>query len=275
MNIDDDPYLWLEEVESDKAIRWVRARNRATVRKWAQRSSFKKLRERLLAVFDSQDRIPTISKMGEHYYNFWRDTDHPRGIWRRTTLDEYRLSSPNWQTVLDLDAVARKEKENWVLGGLACRQPDYGRCLISLSRGGADAEMTREFDIESMSFVEDGFKVPESKSTVAWAGPDSLFVATDFGPGTMTESGYPRIVKLWQRGQDLADAETVFEGRPTDVSVSASADLAAGFETELVWRATDFYNNDLYLRRDGHADSDRQAIRCQCLPSIADNCSSS
>ena len=251
VNIDEDPYLWLEEVESDRAIRWVRARNRATVRKWAQRSSFKKLRERLLAVFDSQDRIPTISKMGEHYYNFWRDTDQPRGIWRRTTLDEYRLPSPNWQTVLDLDAVARKEKENWVLGGLACRQPDYGRCLISLSRGGADAEVTREFDIESRSFVEDGFKLPESKGTVAWAGPDSLFVATDFGPGTMTESGYPRIVKLWRRGQDLADAETVFEGRPTDVSVSASADLAAGFETELVWRATDFYHNDLYLRRDG------------------------
>ena len=223
-------------------------RNRETNRDWAERRSFKQLRERLLAVFDSEDRIPGVSKMGDYYYNFWRDTDNPRGIWRRTTLDEYRKAEPDWETVLDLDALAREEDENWVLGGLDCRQPDYRRCLIGLSRGGADAEVVREFDIETRTFVDDGFVLPESKGTSSWAGPNSILVATDFGAGTMTESGYPRIVKLWRRGTDLADAEVVFEGRPTDVSVSASADLAEGFETELVWRATDFYNSDLYLR---------------------------
>ena len=236
VNTDEDPYLWLEEVDGQRAIRWVRARNQDTVRKWGERSSFKRLRERLLEVFDSEDRIPGVGKMGHYYYNFWRDTDNPRGLWRRTTLDEYRKREPAWQTILDLDALARREKENWVLGGFACRQPDYGRCLVSLSRGGADARVRREFDIEARSFVDDGFTLPESKGSVAWAGPDSIFVATDFGPGTMTESGYPRIVKLWHRGQDLAEAEVVFEGRPTDISVSASADLAQGFETELVWR---------------------------------------
>ena len=248
---DEDPYLWLEEVEGQRAIRWVRARNQDTNRKWAERTSFKRLRERLLEVFDSEDRIPVVSKMGEHYYNFWRDTDNPRGLWRRTTLDEYRKAEPAWDTVLDLDVLARQEDENWVLSGLNCRQPDYRRCLISLSRGGADARVVREFDIETRTFIDDGFVLPESKGTASWAGPDSIFVATDFGAGTMTESGYPRIVKLWQRGTDLATAEVVFEGRPTDVSVSARADLAEGFETELVWRAIDFYNSDLYLRRDG------------------------
>ena len=251
VNTDEDPYLWLEEVDGQRAIRWVRARNRDTVRKWGERASFKRLRERLLEVFDSEDRIPGVGKMGDHYYNFWRDTDNPRGLWRRTTLDEYRKPEPEWETILDLDALARRENENWVLGGFACRQPDYGRCLVSLSRGGADARVRREFDIDARSFVDDGFTLPESKGSVAWAGADSIFVATDFGPGTMTESGYPRIVKLWHRGQDLADAEVVFEGRPTDVSVSASADLAIGFETELVWRATDFYNSDMYVRRNG------------------------
>ena len=251
LNTAEDPYLWLEDVDGDKALRWVRQRNRETTRDWAERRSFKALRERLLTVFDSEDRIPGVSKMGQHYYNFWRDTDNPRGLWRRTTLDEYRKAEPAWDTVLDLDALARDEDENWVLSGLNCRQPDYRRCLIGLSRGGADARVVREFDIETRTFIDAGFALPESKGTASWAGPDSIFVATDFGAGTMTESGYPRIVKLWQRGTDLAEAEVVFEGRPTDVSVSARADLAVGFETELVWRATDFYNSDLFLRRDG------------------------
>ena len=246
-----DPHLWLEDVEGKRALDWARARNRQTVAEWAERQSFKQLRKRLLRVFDAEDRIPSIAKMQDHYYNFWRDIDNPRGLWRRTTLDEYRKASPAWETVLDLDELARREDENWVLNGFECRQPDYGRCLIRLSRGGADAVVTREFDIASKSFVEDGFELPESKGSVGWAGTDSIFVATDFGPGTMTDSGYPRIVKLWQRGTPLAEAETIFEGKSTDVAVSARADLATGFETELIWQATDFYNSEQFVRRNG------------------------
>lgn len=248
---DADPYLWLEEVDGDKALGWVRARNRATNRQLANTASFKRLRERLLAVFESRDRIPGIVKMGDYYYNFWRDNDHPRGLWRRTTLAEYRQPAPAWEEVLDLDQLARREQENWVLDDFVCRQPDYRRCLVQLSRGGADAFVAREFDIERKAFVEDGFVLPEAKGSVAWAGSDSIFVATDFGPGTMTESGYPRIVKLWRRGEPLDDAQTIFEGESSDVSVAAYASLAKGFELELVWRARDFYHSDMFVRRDG------------------------
>ena len=246
-----DPYLWLEEVEGERALRWVKARNRATTRTLASASSFKTLRQRLLAVFDSDDRIPDIDKLGDRYYNFWRDKDHPRGLWRRTTLDSYRSETPEWEAVLDLDALARDEDENWVLSEFYCREPDYGRCLVRLSRGGADAVVTREFDLRAKAFVapeDGGFALPEAKGTVDWAGPDAIFVATDFGPGSMTDSGYPRIVKLWRRGEPLDEAEIVFEGQAADVSVGAYSHLAVGFETQLVWRATDFHNSEMFLR---------------------------
>ena len=254
MTTPPDPYLWLEEIDGKRAMQWVRARNRASGRTLASRSSFKALRQRLLDVFDSEDRIPLLQKYGERYYNFWRDADNPRGVWRRTTLAQYRRDEPDWDAVLDLDRLARKERENWVLDRFTCRAPDYGRCLVHLSRGGADAVVVREFDLDTKRFVkpdDGGFALPEAKSRVAWAGPDSLFVATDFGPGSMTDSGYPRIVKLWQRDQPLDEAEQIFAGRPTDVAVSADADLTPGFELQLIWRATDFYNSDMFVYREG------------------------
>ena len=246
-----DPYLWLEEVDSRRALEWVQERNRATEQTLVERPMTQQLRTRLLAALDSEDRIPYIGKLGDSYYNFWRDEAHPRGIWRRTSLAEYAKQEPRWETVLDLDELARQESENWVLSGFECRQPDYRRCLVQLSRGGADAVVTREFDMEKKTFVaaeDNGFILPEAKSSVSWAAPDSLFVATDFGPGSMTDSGYPRIVKLWRRGQPLAAATTIFEGESTDVSVSAHGDLAEGFELHTVRRGTDFYNNELFVR---------------------------
>ena len=252
----EDPHQWLEEVEGARAMRWVAARNQSTMRDWAERPAFATLRERLRQAFDSQDRIPHIDKIGDRYYNFWRDLEHPRGLWRRTTLTEYRQANPKWELVLDLDEVARREGENWVLKGFDCRQPDYQRCLVRLSRGGADAVVVREFDLASRTFVgaaDGGFTLPEAKGSVAWAGPDSVFVATDFGPGSLTESGYPRIVKLWRRGQTLAQAELVLEGEATDVSVSAWTNLAPGHEVQLVWRARDFHTSDVFVRRPGGA----------------------
>ena len=256
-----DPYLWLEEVEGERALDWVKARNRATTRTLANQASFKDLRKRLLAVFDSDDRIPFIDKLGERYYNFWRDKEHPRGLWRRTTLESYMGEAPDWEPVLDLDALAKKEDENWVLNGFFCREPDYGRCLVRLSRGGADAVVTREFDLRTKAFVpaeEGGFTLPESKGTVDWAGEDAIFVATDFGPGSMTESGYPRIVKLWRRGEPLDAARAVLEGEPSDVSVGAYSHLARGHETHVVWQATDFYNSEMYVYE---ADAESPKLR--------------
>ena len=251
-NAGEDPYLWLEEVDGQRALAWVAARNRETANTLAASAAFNRRRDQLRAAFDAADRIPHVTKIGAHYYNFWRDLKQPRGLWRRTTLAEYRNAEPAWTPVLDLDALARAEGENWVSKGFDCLEPDYRRCLVMLSKGGGDAVETREFDLVTKAFVppaQGGFALPVAKSRVAWAGPDALFVATDFGPGSLTESGYPRVVKLWRRGRPLADAQVVFEGRAEDVAVAAYADLTPGFELQLVSRAIDFHRSDLFVRR--------------------------
>ncbi|MCY3820985.1 MAG: prolyl oligopeptidase family serine peptidase [Gammaproteobacteria bacterium] len=247
----DDPYIWLENVDGHRAMAWVKAQNLEVRKALAQGRFFEASERRLLAIFNSSDRIPFISKAGPHYYNFWQDADHPRGLWRRTTLDEYRKPAPSWETVLDIDALARDEQENWVFAGADFLEPTYDRCLIALSRGGADADVVREFDISTKSFIADGFRLAESKGSATWAGKDSLFVARDFGPDTLTDSGYPRIARLWRRGRSLADAEAIFEGRRTDISVGAYATLEPGYEEEFVYRGIDFHNTDLFIRREG------------------------
>src|SRR5262249_3100138 len=167
--------------------------------------------------------------------------------WRRTTLAEYRKSDPAWELLLDVDALGAAEKVNWVWGGAQCLGPDYRRCLVSLSRGGADAKVVREFDTASKRFVDGGFVLPEAKSEIDWIDGDPLFVATDFGPGSLTTSGYPRIVKRWKRGQPLADAATVYEAQEKDVAVFSSVDRTPGFERIVVGRAIDFYNSEQFL----------------------------
>ena len=246
---DEDPYLWLEDVGGDEALAWVGERNNAIRDAFAEDPAFDSLQRRLVGIFDADDRIPYVYKAGDWYYNLWQDEANPRGLWRRTTLEEYRKPDPAWEVVLDIDALGRDEGENWVYAGAPILVPTYDRCLLRLSRGGADAVVVREFDLVAKAFVEDGFSLPESKGTVAWAGPDEIFVATDFGAGTMTDSGYPRIVKLWRRGQPLEEATTVFEGESSDVSVGAYAELSPGFEMQLVYRGRDFYNSDRFIRR--------------------------
>ena len=245
----DDPHLWLEEVQSDKALAWVRERNAETLQRLAAREDFAPTRARLLEVLNSKDRIPAVARRGDWLYNFWQDADHRRGLWRRTTLAEYRKAQPRWETVLDLDALAAAERENWVWGGATCLGPEYRRCLLSLSRGGADAKVVREFDAVEKRFVAGGFVLPEAKSDVDWLDADTLLVGTDFGPGSMTDSGYPRILKRWKRGTPLAEARTVFEGRAHDTWVGASVDHTPGFERTLVVRALDFYRQETFLLR--------------------------
>ena len=246
-----DPYQWLEDVTGEKALAWVKERNATSTGELTKTTEFQALNDRLLKILDSKDRIPGISKHGKWFYNFWRDEKNKRGLWRRTTLDEYRKEKPNWETVLDLDELARKEKENWVWGGANFLRPAEERCLVSLSRGGADAKVIREFDVVKKEFVEDGFELPEAKSRVSWKDVDTLYVGTDFGPGSLTESGYPRITKEWKRGTKLADAKVVFEGKPEDVSAGAMWDLTTGFVREFAMRALTFYTNEMFVRRDG------------------------
>ncbi len=246
--VTDDPYLWLEDVGGDKALDWVRAQNTDAQKALTTDPAFEQLRGDLRAILDSDARIPAVEKLGEFYYNFWRDKAHPAGLWRRTTLAEYRKAEPAWETLLDLDALNQAEKENWVWHGADCLKPAYTRCLIALSRGGSDADVTREFDLGSKSWLADGFSRPEAKGELSWIDQDTVFVGTDFGPGSLTSSGYARIAKLWKRGTPMASAVTVYEGKVSDLGVTAFHDDTVGFERDFVSRTLAFYNDELYLR---------------------------
>ena len=243
-----DSYLWLEPSDDAKALDWVKARNAETMKAYASNGAFKAMHEQILQVLDSDARIPFVGKMGEHYYNFWKDKANPKGLWRRTTLAEYRQPHPAWETVLDLDALSKQEKENWVWHGVQCLKPEYRKCLLSLSRGGADASVVREFDLQTKSFVQDGFSLPEAKSDVAWIDADRIYVGTDFGPDSMTTSGYPRIAKEWHRGTPLGAAKLVYEGKHEDLAVSATRDVTEGFERDFVTRTLGFFSSETYLR---------------------------
>jgi prolyl oligopeptidase len=243
----EDPYLWLEDVDSEQALDWVRGENAKTQAALANSPEFTSLRDALRAILDSTARIPDITKRGGHYYNFWRDQSNPAGLWRRTTPDEYRKADPDWEILIDLDALNRAENANWVWHGADCLKPDHARCLIALSRGGADADETREFDLAGKQWLTGGFYRPEAKGALTWKDIDAVYAYTDFGPGSMTTSGYPRIAKLWRRGQPLASADTVYEGTPDDMYIAAFRDHSTGFTRDFVSRTIAFYNDELYL----------------------------
>lgn len=244
----DDPYAWLEDVTGDKALGWVREQNTKSETELASTPEFKQLEADILAILDSDAKIPAVEKIGDHYYNFWKDKDHQRGLWRRTTLDEYRKDKPAWETVIDLDALNKTEGENWVWHGADCLKPEYRRCLVALSRGGADADVTREFDLSTKQWVEGGFFRKEAKGALGWIDADNVYVYTDFGAGSMTSSGYPRIVKQWKRGTPIESATLVYEGKPDDMYIAAFHDATPGFERDFVSRTIAFYNDELYLR---------------------------
>jgi prolyl oligopeptidase len=245
----NDPYLWLEDISGDKALNWAREQNAISTKILEGSPIFSPMRERLLKILDSKEKIPAVHKMGQFYYNFWRDDQNVRGLWRRTTLEEFKKEKPKWETVIDLDKLAADEKENWVWQGDRVLYPDYDRTLIELSRGGADASVIREFDLTKKEFVKDGFNLPEAKSSIAWRDRDSLYVGTDFGPGSMTTSGYPRIIKEWKRGTPLSTAHTIFEGKTTDVGVDGMVVHDHGLKYDFISEKPTFYTELVSLRR--------------------------
>jgi prolyl oligopeptidase len=250
--VSEDPYLWLEDIHGEKPLAWVETQNARTQADFADTPAFGKTRDAILGILDSDAKIPYVSKIGDRYYNFWKDKDHPRGVWRRTTLAEYRKDKPNWETVIDLDALGKAEGKSWVWHGAQCLKPADRRCLVSLSPGGGDADVVREFDLHDKAFVKGGFELPEAKTQVAWIDENRIYVATDFGPGSMTKSSYARIVKEWRRGTPLADATTVYEGKDDDLAIGASRDLTAGFERDFVVRTIDFFTSETFVRgKDG------------------------
>jgi prolyl oligopeptidase len=244
----DDPYLWLEDITGDDALDWVRKHNDPTLAELGG-DRFEQMRAEALEVLDTDARIPYVRRRGEFLYNFWRDAANPRGLWRRTTLESYRTESPDWDVVLDIDELANADDENWVWAGADVIEPDHTLALISLSRGGSDAAIVREFDMRTRSFIAGGFELPEAKTQISWEDENTVLLGTDFGADSLTESGYPRLVKRWRREQPLADAETLFSGSATDVIVAASVDRTPGFERTILRRAVDFFNDEVYQLR--------------------------
>ncbi|HPX36437.1 MAG TPA: prolyl oligopeptidase family serine peptidase [Mycobacterium sp.] len=257
----EDPYLWLENIDDDDALDWVRRRNDATTTELSD-EEFTRMRAEALEVLDTDTRIPYVRRRGDHLYNFWRDAANPRGLWRRTSLASYRTDTPDWDVVIDLDELARADGENWVWAGADVIEPDHTLALVALSRGGSDATVVREFDMRTKSFVPDGFILPEAKSRLAWEDHDTVLVGTDFGPDSLTESGYPRIVKRWKRGEPLEQATMLFTGSVTDVAVTAGVDRTPGYQRTLIYRAVDFYNDQVFQLRSGelvHIDAPTDA----------------
>ncbi len=213
----DDPYLWLEDVDGARAMAWVKAEDAKSKPVIESAAGFKPLLEKFTAVANSRERIPAIAKAGDYVYNFWQDASNPRGLWRRTTLAEYRKAAPAWETVLDLDKLSAAEGKQWAWKGATCLYPEYERCLVSLSPGGGDAVEVREFDLPRKAFVTGGFFLPQSKGGVEWIDRDTIYASRDFGPGTLTRSGYPRQVRRITRGADPARAPVVLEIAEADL----------------------------------------------------------
>jgi prolyl oligopeptidase len=267
-----DPFLWLEDVEGARAMEWVEQHNTRTLDELAQHPTYQPIFDRAVQILDSQDRIAYPSILGERLYNFWQDADHPRGVWRRTSWESYLAGEPEWETVLDIDALAASEDVPWSFGGTTCLTPEYRRCLVRLSRGGADAVEVREFDVQTRSFIDDGFALPEAKLSVAWVDANTLLVATDFGEGSMTTSGYARIAKLWRRGTALADAETLLEAPATDVGVWVGAVQTADRQYSIISHRPSFYEGTTYVLQDGRIarldvplDADTYLVRDRLL----------
>ena len=245
-----DENLWLEDIYGEQPLAWVAEQN-AKTEAMLHTPEFSEINARILEVLDSTDRIPYVGKHGEYYYNLWKDAEHPRGLWRRTTLEQYRRAEPEWDVLLDVDALGRAENTEWVFAGAQLLHPDYTRALLRLSPDGGDAVTVREFDLETRSFVEDGFVIPTAKTSTSWIDRDTIFVATDFGPGTMTSSSYPRQTRRLKRGQEPADAELVFEIPEDHMVTSGMHDHTEGFERDLVIDTISFFTRQTYLLQDG------------------------
>jgi prolyl oligopeptidase len=242
-----DHYLWLEEIDSARSLDWVRAHNDSTAKRLTALPAYDGLFKDAMAALTSKSRVPQVVQHGAYLYNLWQDQDHPRGQYRRTSVAEFRKLDTKWETLIDIDALSKAEGKMWAFGGATFLEPGNTRALIELAPGGGDATEIREFDVTAKRFVEGGFVVPVAKSLVSWRDADNLYIGTDFGPGSMTSSGYARIVKLWHRGTPLSAATTLYEGKPESVSASARHILMAGSgQIDLVTEAVTFWTNQVY-----------------------------
>jgi prolyl oligopeptidase len=248
---DTDPHLALEAVESPDSLAWVKAQNDKVLPLLSADPRFAGLQADALKILASKDRIAMPNFIGKTVFNFWQDQTHVRGVWRRTSLESYKSATPQWETVIDLDALAAAEGKNWIWKGADCRPKTHDRCLVNLSNGGKDAVTVREFDLTTKSFVDPaagGFVLPESKQTIEWLDADTLILTRDWGPDTTTDSGYGFVIKTLKRGQPLDQAVEVYRGQKSDVSARPNVLRdAAGNRVVLLTRATDFFHDETYL----------------------------
>jgi len=242
-----DAYIWLEDVEGEEALAWVEEQNAASLGLLESLPAFEPLRQRNLEIYNSDERIAAPAMRGDHVYNFWRDKDNIRGRWRRMLLDDYIDGSEDWELVLDLDKLAEGEDEDWVWKGAQCLRPEYRRCLLNLSRGGADAVVVREFDVETKTFVMDGFSIPEAKHRVSWIDQNAVWVGSDFGEGSLTDSGYPRSARLWRRGEPIKEATEIFAGEQSDVAAGVYRTWDRDKSYDIAYRTPSFFETLRYL----------------------------
>lgn len=262
----EDPHLWLEEIEGEKAIAWVKAENSRSLAELETDPRFKPMYEEAKSILTSTARVPDGEINAGYVYNFWQDGEQVRGLWRRADVKSFRKGAPKWEPLIDFDKLAKDEGENWIHGDIVCLGPQWRHCMIELSKGGKDAAYWREFDLQSKSFVDGGFTLGEAKSGLAWIDKDTLLVGTDFGAGALTDSGYPRILKIWRRGAALGDAPIFFEGDAKDVAVWPRVEQAdRGAPHLFAQRSVTFFETELQHQQG--VDGARKALP---LPRNAD-----
>lgn len=249
---DDDPYLFLEDIDGARALAWVEQQNAVTLARFGG-AGLDRDRDVLAAIWDRPDKIPLVTRRGPHLFNIWKDAGNPRGVWRRTTLASFRTGEPEWDVLLDLDRLAALEGEDWVWGGLSMLPGSHDRTILKLSRGGSDATVLREFDLEARAFVSGGFVLPEAKSDTVWLDRDTLLLFSALGDGMATQSGYARTVRLWRRGADVAALPVVFETTPANLGAGAGVDRTQPSETVWFVEQLGFFDASLWLGDRGGA----------------------
>ena len=244
----DDPYIWLEEIQGERALAKVDQWNADTEAVLTDQPEYPLAKAWAKQILDDTRQIALPDAIqGDMVTNLWRDADNPRGLWRIASLESYMAGAPEWRVLIDVDKLGEDEGQSWVWHGANCLAPEYARCLIALSPGGTDADVVREFDVTTGRFVDGGFSLPEAKSNVAWFDEDTLFVGTDEGEGSLTDSGYPRLVKLWDRGTDFSTARQIAEGEQADISASGFSVLDGDTRWRFVNRSPSFWTNQISL----------------------------
>ena len=245
----EDPYIWLEEVNGERSLDFVEKQNKITYDKLINTKDYQPIFDKTLEILNSKDKIAYPSSYGDYIYNFWKDEDHIRGIWRRTTVEDYKQGDPEWETLLDIDKMSEEDDIKWVYKASSGLYPDYNRFLVRLSKGGGDAVVTKEYDAVNKKFIEDGFYIGESKGGCSYIDENTLFVYSDFGENSMTTSGYPKQVKIWKRGTELSEAEMIFDGESTDIAAYGFSIRDGDQKHSVVLRSTTFYTREYFVQQ--------------------------